>query len=381
METGFLRPLLDHHGPWASVYLDTSRETADAAKLQQLRVRAVAESLLAQGADDRTRQAVLDRLTEEAVSRAPAGRAVFAAHGEVVLDLPLDVSPTAVETAWSALPHIAPLVGLLDDDPLCLVAYVDRGGADLELRHPRGNRSLGSVDGRDFQARGHRTVPADRAEWHYRNRVEEQRKRVAGQVDGELARRFAQSGAELLVLCGDPKDQRAVHQRLPEPLRAATIQVDGGSRGAGASKRLLDQEIIAACEQYTGQRLTEALSRFHAGRGRPGEHGALGPDSAPGGAAEGVPAVVDAARSRQVAALLLAEQGAYGRQPVWVGPEPDQVAVQRGQVRAMGVPDPVSVPAGDALLRCAAAADAEVLLVPDGVPGPAGGLGAVLRWS
>ncbi|WP_377270511.1 hypothetical protein [Peterkaempfera sp. SMS 1(5)a] len=383
MDIGKLKPLLDHEGPWASVYLDTSRATADAVKLQQLRERSVADRLVEQGVDTATRAAVLDRLAHEPVSRAPAGRAIFAAGGEVVLDLSLDVSPSVVDASWSVLPHVAPLMELLADDPLCLVAYVDRAGADLELRAPHGwepREQVARTERPESQDRGHRTVPDDRGEWHYRNWVANERSRTAETVAAELTRQWPSSGAQLLVLVGEPRERRAVHAKLPEQLRQVTVEADGSGRSGGASMHLLDQQIAQLCEGYVRQRLEDALARFHAGRGRPGEHGPLGADSVPGVAAEGMPAVVDAARSRQVASLLVGEAGADPGRSVWVGPEPEQVAVQRGQVRAMGVPEPVAARADDALLRCAVAAGAEVLRVPDGVEGPAGGLGAVLRW-
>lgn len=384
MDIAVLKPLLGHPGPWASVYLDTSRGTADAAKLQQLRGRAVGDRLAEQGVDETTRAAVLDRLAHEPVSRAPAGRAVFAAGGEVLLDLSLDVSPTAVETSWSALPHVAPLVELLVEQPLCLVVYVDREGADMELRAPHGwepREPVGRAESREWQARGHRSVPADRAEWHYRNRVENERNRTAETVAAEITRQWPGSGAQLLVLVGEARERRAVHNRLSEQLRHVTAEVDVAGRSAGTRRRLLDQQIEQLCADYSQQRLEDALGRFHAGRGRPGEHGPLGADSVPGDAAEGMPAVVDAARIRQVESLLLGRSGPDPARSVWVGPEPEQLAVQRGQVRALGVPEPVQARADDALLRCAAAAGTEVLKVPDDVDGPAGGLGAVLRWS
>ncbi len=144
---------------------------------------------------------------------------------------------------------------------------------------------------------------------------------------------------------------------------------------------MLDQQIAQACAQHAQARLEEALGRFRAGRGRPGEHGVRGVDSRPGEAAEGVPALVDAARSHQVDTLLLVQDAPDAGRDVWIGPGVDQVAVQRGEARAMGVTKPERARADDALLRSAAAADAEVLLVPAGTPGPAGGLGAVLRWN
>ncbi|ARF58784.1 hypothetical protein [Streptomyces gilvosporeus] len=381
MELAFLKPLFDRLGPWASVYIDTTRATEDALTQQKLRQRSVASQLIDAGADPYTCRAVAERLAQEPVSGAPPGRALFAAGAEVVLDLPLRVPPVGTEATWSLLPHIAPLPGLIGEEPTCLVAYIDHTGADLELRDAQRSRTVATAHGKEGRGRGHRSVPGDRYEWHYRNKVENSRNETADIIAGELARQWPESGAQLLVLTGDPRERRAVHNRLPEPLRAVTVEAENGSRSAGASRSVLDQQIARACAEYAQARLDEALGRFRAGRGRPGEHGARGVDSHPGEAAEGVPAVVDAARSHQVGTLLLGQDAPDAGRDVWIGPGVDQVAVQRGEARALGVTKPERARADDALLRSAAAADAEVLLVPAGTPGPAGGLGAVLRWN
>lgn len=381
MELGFLKPLFDRPGPWASVFIDTTRTTEDAAKLQKLRERSVASQLIDAGADPYTVRAVMGRLADQPVSGAPPGRAVFAAGAEVVLDVPLALSPTSIEASWSNLPHVAPLAGLRGDAPPCLVAYIDRTGADLELRDAHGRESVGQANGRESQGRGHRSIPADRYEWHYRNKVENSWNETADVIAGELARQWPESGAQLLVLAGDSRERRAVHNRLPEHIRAMTVEAENGSRSPGASKDLLDRQIAQACANYARDRLQSALDRFHVGRGRPGEHREASVDTGRGEAAEGIPAVVDAARSHQVATLLLAQDASDAGRDVWIGPGVDEVAVQRGQAQAMGVAKPMQARADDALLRSAAAADADVLLVPEGMPGPAGGLGAVLRWS
>lgn len=381
MELGFLKPLFDRPGPWASVYIDTTRATEDAARQQKLRERAVASQLVDAGADATTLRAVMDRLSHEPVSGAPPGRAVFAAGGEVVLDLPLTLSPLGSEATWATLPHTGPLAVLRGDEPRCLIAYIDRYGADMELREGQRCEAVGHTGGVEWRGRGHRSIPADRYEWHYRNKVENGWKETADVIAGELARQWPGHGARLLVLTGDSRERRAVHHRLPERIRAVTVEAENGSRSPGASKSLLDRQITQACEDYARDRLESALDRFRAGRGRPGEHRAGSTSSGPGEAAEGVPAVVDAVRSHQVATLLLAQTAADAGRDVWIGPGVDEIAVQRGQAHAMGVARPERARADDALLRSAAAADAEVLLVPEGVRGPAGGLGAVLRWS
>ncbi|MBT2388444.1 hypothetical protein J7E87_03205 [Streptomyces sp. ISL-1] len=379
MELDFLKPLFDRPGPWASAYIDTTRATEDAPRLQKLRERSVASQLVDAGADAYTITALMDRLSHEPVSGAPPGRAVFAAGAEIALDVPLAVTPPRIEATWSVLPHVAPLAGLRGDEPSCLVAYIDRTGADLELRDTHRRENVGQANGKEGQGRGRRSVPT--GEWHYRNKVENNWNETADAIADELIRQWPGSGAQLLILTGDSRERRAVYNRLPERIRAVTVETGNGSRSPGASKSVLDRQIAHACEEYTRDRLQSALERFRIGRGRPGEHRAAPVDTGHGEAAEGVPAVVDAARSHQVATLLLAQDASDAGRDVWIGPGVDDVAVQRGQARAMGVAKPVLARADDALLRSAAAADAEVLLVPQGMQGPAGGLGAVLRWS
>lgn len=261
------------------------------------------------------------------------------------------------------------------------MAYIDRTGADLELRDAHHRETLGHANGKEWRGRGHRSIPADRYEWHYRNKVENSWNETADIIAGEIAKQWPDSGARLLVLTGDSRERKAVHHRLPEHIRAAAVEAESGSRSPGASKSVLDRQIAEAREAYARDRLESALERFRIGRGRPGEHRMASVDTGRGDAAEGVPAVVDAARSHQVATLLLAQDASDAARDVWIGPGVDDVAVQRGQAQAMGVAKPVQARADDALLRAAAAADAEVLLVPQGMHGPAGGLGAVLRWS
>ncbi|MFD7324415.1 hypothetical protein ACFV9D_25535 [Streptomyces sp. NPDC059875] len=381
MELAFLKPLFARPGPWASVYIETTRATEDAAKIQQLRERSIAGQLIDAGADGYTTRAVMERLAHEPVAGTPPGRALFAAGAEVVLDLPLALAPPAGEATWSLLPRVAPLAALRGDAPVCLVAYIDRMGAELELREGRRRMAVGEARGTEWQGRGHRGVPADRYEWHYRNRVENGWNETADLIAAELLRQWPRSGAELLVLAGDARERRAVHQRLPERVQDVTVEAESGGRSPGTATEGLDREIEEAREEYAQERLHRALERFHRGRGKPGQHRESSVDTGPGEAAEGIPAVVDAARNHQVATLLLTPEASDTGRQVWVGPGVDEVAVQRGEARAMGVPRPEQARADDALLRAAAAADCEVLVVPEGMRGPAGGLGAVLRWS
>jgi hypothetical protein len=389
MELGFLSPLFDRPGPWASVYFDTMTASEDAAARQKLGARSAGEQLLEQGADEETSRVVYETLAALPRGAEPPGQAVFASAGEVVLSVPLTSQPPGggPHTSWQPLPHISPLIELAESDPWCLVAYIDRTGADFELRGPYGSSEAGEAEGADWPV--HRTATGDPSESHFQAAVENTWEQNAALIADELRERHKASGAEVVVLSGDARERQAVYDKLPSDLREHAVQAEHGvradSRQRGSStntaggRRLLDEEIAWARAEYTRQRTAQVLERFQAGR-VPGEDGTLD-------ATEGVPALVEAAREHRVSALLLRPGGPDLHREVWIGEEPDQVAVRRTESAALGARNPAPARADDALLRSAAVTGADVLtvqpeLVAGGAPEnlPDGGLGALLRW-
>jgi hypothetical protein len=70
---------------------------------------------------------------------------------------------------------------------------------------------------------------------------------------------------------------------------------------------------------------------------------------------------------------------------VWIGEDPDQLAVRRTELSALGEQHSWSARADDALLRSAVATGAPAISVTPALPDasadtPSGGLGALLRW-
>ncbi|KRV49639.1 hypothetical protein AQ490_20205 [Wenjunlia vitaminophila] len=368
MELSSLKPLFDRPGPWASVYLDTARETEDGRRLFELRTRAVSDQLASLGADERTRQAVVRALRREPVSGTPPGRALFAKDGEVVAELPLNRSPALVDTHWSTLPHLGPLVDLIGDEPRLLVAHVDRRGARFELRTSLGHEPLGESRGERFPV--HRTGRADWSSKHYDYKVEDRWDRTARTVAERVNELCGEADADLVVLAGDPRERRAVHDRLDELLPDALE--------TGPEPR--PEELDDLRRHWRQSRLATALDRFWAGRHLPAEEQRR-PGMGPGAAAEGIRAVVLAARRRQLETLLVRPDALDGEAELWIGPDPEHVGLRPDEVEEMGVERPEPVDARDALLRSVTASDAEVLVLPDDATAPADGIGAVLRWT
>ncbi|MET9859218.1 Vms1/Ankzf1 family peptidyl-tRNA hydrolase [Streptomyces smyrnaeus] len=372
MRLDSLAPLLDRNGPWATVYTSTARATETSGEERRLTARAAGDELTRQGADASTVDAVHDHLSALSPRTRPQGSVVFAADGDIVLELPLNKAPDRNEVSWSALPHLAPLPELLGENPRCLTARIDRTGADFELVDAHGTHSAGQATGEEWPI--HRNATGELSEKHFQLRVENTWESNAGLIAEAIERRFQDTGADVLVLSGDPRERRAVHERLPEQLRAIAVETSHGGRAAGSSSELLDRETARARAEFVARHTAQALDTMRAAH-------MPGPAPAGSGTAETVPALVEAAREHRVDTLLLRPGGPDRDREVWVGDGSDQVAVRRSELQYLGATEPAPARADDALLRNALATDAEVLVADPQEELPVGGLGALLRWT
>ncbi|MGW3989803.1 baeRF2 domain-containing protein [Streptomyces sp. NPDC004830] len=366
MDLAFLHPLYEHPGPWASVYVDTSRQTEDTAHERRLTAQAMAGRLADRGADEATCRAVQGAIEDLRRSSDPHGRALFARDGEIVLDAALVRPPQGGDWAeWAALPRVAPLLDLAGEDPLCVVAYVDRKGADFELRSALGRREAGGVSGRQWPV--HRTSTGDWSERHFQLRVENTWEHNAAEIADALAVCQEETGADLLILVGEQRERRAVHERLPKRLHGRAVQAPHG-----VGSRLLDEDVERIRAEHEARRAEEELERFRAAR--------TPDDAGRAGAVEGVPALVEAAREHRIDELLVRVDGPDAHREVWIGEDPDQLAVRRTDLKVLGEQHSWPARADDALIRSAVATDAPALSVSTQEV-PAGGLGALLRWK
>ncbi|MFI6931264.1 Vms1/Ankzf1 family peptidyl-tRNA hydrolase [Streptomyces sp. NPDC050287] len=371
MDLAFLQPLYEHPGPWASVYVDTSRHTEDTAHERHLAAVALSRELSRQGADEDTCRAVREALEGLRRSPEPHGRALFARAGEVALDPPLAVAPDGNRAYWAPLPHTAPLLELAGEDPVCVVAYVDRKGADFELRGALGRQDAGTVTGRQYPV--HRTSSVDWSEKHFQLRVENTWEHNAAEIADALAVCQEETRADLLVLVGDDRERRSVHDRLPKRLEDLVVEAPHG-----AGSRLLDEDVEQARATHVRQRAERELERFLAAR-EPGDDGRAA-------AVEGVPALVEAAREHRIDELLIRPDGPDAHREVWIGEDPDQLAVRRTDLKILGEQHSWPARADDALIRSAVATGAPAISVTaapaaEETEVPVGGLGALLRWK
>jgi hypothetical protein len=358
------------------VYVDLSRHAEDMAHERHLTAEAMARDLRAQGADEATCQAVRDALEELRHSSEPHGRALFARAGEVVLDPSLTRPPQGGSWAqWAPLPRVAPLLDLEGEDTLCVVAYVDRKGADFELRSAITREQAGSVTGRQWPI--HRTSSVDWSERHFQLRVENTWEHNAAEIADALAVCQEETRADLLILVGEDRERRSVHERLPKRLHDRVVEARHG-----AGSRLLDADVEEARAAHARQLAQTELERFLAARAPDAEGRAA--------AVEGVPALVEAAREHRIDELVIRPDGADTHREVWIGEDPDQLAVRRTELKILGEQNSWSARADDALIRSAVATGAPAISLAPALEGeehrqdqdvPVGGMGALLRWA
>ncbi|GAA2693968.1 hypothetical protein [Actinoplanes palleronii] len=114
MRLDLLRPLYERPGPWASVYIDTSRDARDTSV--EPRWEAARESLARAGCDPHTVHALQDAVLDHPGRPGRHGLALFATSGEVIMRQPLTAPPRAAIAVYEPLPHVMPMISQLGEE-------------------------------------------------------------------------------------------------------------------------------------------------------------------------------------------------------------------------------------------------------------------------
>lgn len=423
MELSSLRPLYERPGPWATVYLDASRNGENAAAEVELRWRALRESLAAQGADSSTVAALDDAVLGHERLPGNHGLALFCTDGRVAHMEVLTAPPLTDLALWDSLPHAMPLIAQRGEEIAWLRVIADRTGGDLtgvaagtttrapankDARTAAGAASwatagtgtragagtgirptgtgtragagtttragAGTTAQVNRQVSGEETFPIRKIKpggWsqsRFQRAAEEAWHRNAGDTAVAAVQLADEIGAGVLVVGGDVRAAQLLVEQLPVRWRDRVLRTDAGSRAPGADNEPLDDVTARAVAEIADRHTRAALERFMIQYGN---------DAAAG---SGLAAVVAALQRGQADTVLIVDDpSATGE--LWIGPEPTQLARDPDELRAMGVDAPRRTRADAALLRAIAMTDARLVLVGSGEAPLAGGVGAVLRYA
>ena len=359
MRLDFLRPLYEGTGDYASVYLDASRTTEDAAELVALRWRAAREHLADGGADEATLGALEELVTSQ--EHSVPGLAAFARRGQVCFTAALPQPPRQEISRYARLPHVMPLLAQLPPRVPQLHVRADRSGGEVVALRPQGGATGERVHGPGWPV--HKASLGGWSEARYQRSAEEAWAENAKQLAETVTAAAAQAGAELIVVAGDTRARTLLLEHLSTPLRESAVIVD---REVDASSELLlkaaQETTRARAEEQARRRLDEFRSK-----------------AARGQAAEGLAPTIAALRAGQASEVLIADDPSSTAR-AWVGPQPVDLAMSGRELAERGVGQTVADRADAAVVRAAAATGAELILLPEGEQPPRGGIGALLRY-
>jgi hypothetical protein len=369
MRLSHLRPVFESPGPFATAYVRTDRSVPTAVRDIRVRARHVAERLSEQGAPSQA-GAALERAIVDTADGAPAERVIVWADGRIVFDAPLPEGTDDEVISWEPLPRLLRYVRAYANRVPHVVAVVDRIGGDLTAVDALGQvREVESVDGETLHLR--KVKVGDWAHLRYLHHVEEHWKANAKEVAATVDRLVEEVAAERLVVAGDVRAREKLHDKLSVRSQALLTEIDHGGRGgkdAGVDEEAFDHAVHEQLAQTARALAEQRCAMFTERLGKAGA------------AAEGMADVVAAAAQAQLDTLLLGENFDENAQ-VWIGSAGPQLALTRDSLQTLGAQTALPAPVGSALLRAAAATDAEALMVPDGAVTLRDGVGALLRYA
>ncbi|MFI2436713.1 hypothetical protein [Streptomyces sp. NPDC018693] len=369
MKLSFLQPLTEP-GPWAGVYLDTSRDIDDPDRAIALRWRHQRDVLRAEGADPDTVAALGDAVGADRELPGRHGQALFATRGHLVLAEPLPEPPERDSARFGSLPDALPLavqhapdiaylaVALTRDDPLLEAIGENRPVHDILLAYEPGRWPMSRV------APGQRTTHLARLEdWQ----------EAARRFAGELADAADRCRAEAVVLRRDAHDawlSGLLVNRLPRHLQNATVVVEDEQDtdiGADTGRGLIEEHLAGVLHGRLSKGDQRVVDAFLAQRARHRTR------------SEGVRAVVTALQRGQAQAVLLSLPTRLPER-LWTGSEAGRLALSAAELEAYGASAVAEEPAGAVLLSAVLSTGADLVVLPPDEAALADGLGAVLRY-
>jgi hypothetical protein len=284
-----------------------------------------------------------------------------------VLDLTLPQPPVRELTTLGPVPQLMPAVRAFTTCAPHLLVQVNRSGADIDVVGILGEQAAHAEVEGDHDVM-HKVPGGGWAQRRYQQRVEDSWERnaeeVAAQVD-RLVRRYA---PEVVLVAGDEHAMSALTDSLVRPVLDKVVRLDSGGRAAGVSAEALRDAVDAALARHIAERDGALIDAFAGARGRQRE------------AVQGLDSAVDALRRAQVAHLLLHDDPTSDA-TLWVGDKPLDIGLTRDEVTALGVSEPVEVPASAALVWALLGSGGSITIVDPGQVRLTEGIGALLRWT
>ena len=258
--------LVSARGPFVSIYIDDSRNTADAEAQLDAKWRDVRRHLADRGVDED----IIATLERAILHSEPAvggqGRGVIATGDQVLVNEHLVSPPSATVLRVSDYPYIVPLVELGMWRPTYVVAAVDHAGADIALHQGHMVRSE-TIDGGGYPV----NKPAS-AGWSgygdFQHSTEEAIRMNERAVVDRLTELVDNTGAEVVFVCGEVRGRTDVVSALPKRVAAQVCELHSGALGRRISEDEITDLIDMEFERRRHTEIADTAQRFQSEIGR-----------------------------------------------------------------------------------------------------------------
>lgn len=351
MHTNRLHHLTTVSGPFASVHYDDSHDTENAAKRLELEWRDARAHLKEAGAPESTIEVLDTAVTNGTPPVGRSGRALIANDEEIVLDEHLVRPPARTEVRFSAVPYIVPVVEHgIGEHPYLLVA-VDREGANISF-HRLGTAapSFETTSGGEHPI--HKASGAETPGYgDPQPRVEEAVRRNIAAVAHDVDALSDKHHPDVVFVLGEVRAREGLAHALSDRTRDRTVELDAGSRAAGANTRAVDDAITEEFAKRRLQALDDVAEQLRAELGR-----------SPGLATQGLDGVTRELRAGNVATLVI---GDLGERTVLVGDDHTWVATDATELSEFGSSETSTHRADEALPFAALAGGGDVVRIDE----------------
>ena len=286
-----LSDLYAQRGPFASAYVEVSRDQRNGDEIAELGAREAVDALVEAGAPATVAAQVGERLSASTHQPAPISRIVVATEAGVLLDRLTRVHRARSTVNWAPLPDVAAWLGDLQQARPFVLALVDREGGDVTSYSAD---SLGVTQESTVGEPSpyvHKVRSGGWSQLRYQHTTENVWRNNAQEVAEEIGRQL--QGPELVVLAGDVKARTAVRGMLSESRAADIVELEHGGRAVDGGDDALAAEVDAAVQSRV---VAATLAAVHELRDRMGQGRSM---------AVGVQDVADAIVRGQVDTLLL----------------------------------------------------------------------------
>jgi hypothetical protein len=242
MKTDRLGTIYADPGPFASAYVEVSRDQEQGNRVVELGVRAVGEHLAEQGAPPKVVSDLQERLLRSTGQPAPISRCVVATERGVLFDELTRSHHAQPVVTWSPLPDLA---AWLSDASLQLpfvLALADHEGGDVttystDAMEPEREASVGEASKYEHKVRG-----GGWSHLNWQRSAETIWARNAAEVAAEIERQV-RNGPELVILAGDAHSRSLVTEQLSDTISAEVVVLDRAGRPVDGGDDALAEDV------------------------------------------------------------------------------------------------------------------------------------------